>query len=91
MDAKEGQSGLYAWRSIMKGREVIWRGAKWRVGNGESIKLWGDNWLPSLTCPRIQGPLQAKLQDETVSSLLDPTTRLWNLTLLPIVFTLEKA
>ena len=53
MDAKEGQSGLYAWRSIMKGREVIWRGAKWRVGNGESIKLWGDSWLPSLTSPRI--------------------------------------
>ena len=53
MDAKEGQSGSYAWRSIVKGREVIRRGAKWRVGNGESIKLWGDSWLPSLTSPRI--------------------------------------
>lgn len=41
MDAKEGQSVLYAWKSIMKEREVIQRGAKWRVRNGESIKLWG--------------------------------------------------
>ena len=35
--------------------------------------------------------MQAELQDAIVSSLLDPTTRLWNLTLLPIVFTLVKA
>ena len=39
MEAKEGHGGLYAWRSILVGREVIRRGAKWRVGNGESIKL----------------------------------------------------
>ena len=43
MEAKEGHGGLYAWKSILIGREVIRKGAKWRVGNGESIKLWGGN------------------------------------------------
>ena len=39
MEAKEGYRGSYAWRSILKGREAIRQGVKWRVGNGESIKL----------------------------------------------------
>ena len=39
MEAKEGYRGSYAWRSILKGREAIRRGVKWRVGNGKSIKL----------------------------------------------------
>ena len=44
---------------------------KWRVGNGESIKLWGDKWLPSLTHTSLQGPLVAELQDANVSCLIN--------------------
>ena len=43
MEAKESHGGSYSWKSILKGRSVIERGAKWRVGNGESIKIWGAN------------------------------------------------
>ena len=61
MEAEERHGGSYAWKSILKGKEVIWQGAKWRVGNGESIKLWGDNWLPSLQNLRLQSPLTTEL------------------------------
>ena len=44
--AKEG-SGSFAWKSILKGREVIQKGAKWRVGNGENILIYQDRWLPA--------------------------------------------
>ena len=91
MEAKEGQGGLYGWRSILVGREVIWRGAKWRVGNGESIKLWGDRWLPSLSYPSLQGPLVAELQEATVSYLIDPATRTWDSATLSRVFSQDKA
>ena len=86
MEANEGYWGSYAWRSILKGREVIRRGAKWRVGNGESIKLWGDKWLPSLQSPSLQSPLTTKLQNATVSSLINTSTRQWNIQLLPNLF-----
>lgn len=33
LDAKEG-NGSFAWKSILKGREVIKKGVQWRVGNG---------------------------------------------------------
>ena len=35
MEAKESRMGSYAWRSILVGRDVIQRGARWRVGNGK--------------------------------------------------------
>ena len=53
MEAKEGHGGSYAWKRILIGREVIQKGTKWRVGNGESIKLWGNKWLPSFNYPSL--------------------------------------
>ena len=38
--ATDSRSSSYAWRSILKGRDVLQRGARWRIGNGESIKIW---------------------------------------------------
>ena len=35
-DAKE-KNDSYAWKSILKGREVIMRGMRWRIGDGFSV------------------------------------------------------
>lgn len=40
MEVKDLALGSYAWKSILKGREVIQRGPCWRVGDGKSIKIW---------------------------------------------------
>ena len=40
MEAKDSRSGSYAWRSILKGRDVIQRGAWWWIGNGKQVKIW---------------------------------------------------
>lgn len=40
MEAKDLASGSYAWKNILKGREVIQRGSCWQVGDGKSIKIW---------------------------------------------------
>ena len=39
MEAKTPNSASYAWKSIIKGREVIKRGAVWRIGDGTSIRI----------------------------------------------------
>ena len=39
MEATNSRGGSYAWRSIL-GRNVIQRGARWRVGDGKSITIW---------------------------------------------------
>ena len=57
LDAKESTSASYAWKSILKGRDVISRGALWRVGDGKQIRIWGDNWLPIKNNAKITSPV----------------------------------
>ena len=35
LDAKESSSASYAWKSLLKGRDVIIKRAVWRVGDGK--------------------------------------------------------
>ena len=74
--AKEG-SGSFAWRSILKGREVIKKGAQWRVGNGESILIYQDKWLPNPQCNTIQSPPIFFGCDAEVSVLIDKERGCW--------------
>ena len=45
LDASVHPNCSFAWRSILQAREIINRGAIWRVGNGLSIDIWNHRWL----------------------------------------------
>jgi len=47
MESTNPNNYSYAWKSIIKGREVIKRGASWRIGTSAAIDIWGSNWLPT--------------------------------------------
>ena len=40
MEAKELAIGSWAWKNILKGREVIQMGSRFCVDNGKGIKIW---------------------------------------------------
>ena len=40
LEATDSRMGSYAWKSILIGRNIIQRGSRWRVGNGEKISIW---------------------------------------------------
>ena len=65
------------WRSILKGRDVIKRGAVWRIGNGNSVHIWNDRWLPGAVNNKIISPAIVANNNDTVSSLIDQTSREW--------------
>ena len=77
MEARSPSNASYAWKSIMKGREVIKRGTVWRIGTGTSIRVWGDNWLPVKNKPRILSPKLEGTGTIWVSDLIDPINRTW--------------
>jgi hypothetical protein len=36
----------YTWRNIQQAGWILKKGGLWNVGNGKSINIWVDNWLP---------------------------------------------
>ena len=69
-DAK-ASSGSYAWKSILRARKVISMGARWRVGDGNQIRIFEDRWLPFEGSGKIISPCWNLHRDVDVSSLID--------------------
>ena len=47
LEAQVGRKPSYVWRSLMAGREMVEMGSRWCVGNGRSVKIWRDRWIPT--------------------------------------------
>jgi len=45
LDAKASSSPSFTWRSLLCGRDLLKKGLGQVVGDGASIKFWGDKWL----------------------------------------------
>ena len=65
----------------MKAQSLIVNGARWRVGDGGTIRNYKDNWLPGEGNGRVTPPLSFLPKDCTVSSLIDEESKWWNTTL----------
>ena len=91
MEAHDSRSASYAWRSILKGREVLQRGARWRVGNGESIKIWQHSWLPRKHPPQVLSYPISSMENAKVAVLIDESTRQWNEELIDGIFASDEA
>ncbi|XP_065859365.1 uncharacterized protein [Euphorbia lathyris] len=56
---------------------VFKRGLMWRIGDGESIDIWGDNWIPSLNCKTPILCLEHH-KPKVVAELIDVSIRDWD-------------
>ena len=74
-EAQESSSGSHAWHSILKGRDVLLKGARWRVGCGEDISIWNDAWLSSQEHPQVLSDIVLGFEDSRVADLINPSTR----------------
>ena len=89
-DAMVG-SGSYAWKSILKARKVIQLGARWRIGDGSSVKIFKDSWLPGVHSRRVLSPVSILSEDATVDQLIDSDSRWWNTNLVDTIFITSEA
>lgn len=78
--------GSYAWRSILSAWKVIAAGARWRIGNGLSVRVFHDCWLPGEGSGRIISPVSSLHVDVVVADLIDDNTGWWNGMLLDTCF-----
>ncbi|XP_043698525.1 uncharacterized protein LOC122649220 [Telopea speciosissima] len=78
MEARLGANPSWAWRSIMEGQQVLQAGLLWRVGSGEMVDIWNDNWLPTHVNFKLLHPLLEDCPYNRVSQLIDFDNRKWN-------------
>lgn len=61
----------------MSAQAVVEKGMRWRVGNGDSIHIWTDKWLPSTSYTRVLSPVQVLRENAKASELIITETGEW--------------
>jgi hypothetical protein len=77
----------YTWRSMLKGFEVLKKGLICRVGDGSSIDIWRDPWIPRGSTRLPATPKNGLLNK--VNDLINPVTGDWDEALVRDNFTME--
>lgn len=84
MEATAPRAASKTWRAILAGREALKLGLIKRIGSGESVSIWDDDWIPG---PYSMKPM-GKLQDTTlltVNELMNEDHQ-WNVSLVRELF-----
>lgn len=76
LDAQVGSNPSFLWRSIWECKILIKQGAYCRVGNGSSIMIWKDVWLPFAPLMKITTPRPTNTSVFFVSNLI--VNGIWN-------------
>ena len=69
--------GSYAWQSILKARRVVRLGSKWRIGDGKTVRIHGDKWLPNLQSSHVISPQKNFPNNTRVCTLMDVENSRW--------------
>jgi hypothetical protein len=54
-NAQMPRGSSYTWRSLMHGKKLLEIGILWRVGDGKTIRMTKDRWLPN--CHMLLKPI----------------------------------
>ncbi|CAN0899577.1 hypothetical protein LINGRAHAP2_LOCUS20355 [Linum grandiflorum] len=86
LSAALGGSPSYIWRSIRSTQAMIKRGYRWRLGGGNSVRVYLDLWLRDEEHTTIQSSELVGMEDLRVSDLLIPGLCEWEEGLLEELF-----
>ncbi|KAK3225296.1 hypothetical protein Dsin_005158 [Dipteronia sinensis] len=89
LEAENCSYGSFIWRSLLRGREIIEVGSRWRIGSRSSVLIYSDMWIPRPFSFKIQSPPVLSM-DATVRQLMSPSGG-WNIPLVQSSFVSEEA
>ena len=70
----------------MEGRKLLELGLIWRIGNGLSVDIWKDPWIPSIEGFKVQSLRQAWCPLFKVAHLMNHNPKRWNEELIRVLF-----
>lgn len=71
LEAKKGSNPSFIWSSILETQNILKRSCRWRVGDGNTLKIWEDSWLPDTENPKIVTPPFLYLETARVSAIMN--------------------
>lgn len=86
LSAPLGRNLSYSWRSIMATQKIVQIGYQWQIGNGESVGLWSDKWLPIPSSYKPPTFPHFFPDDAKVFALINPKTASWKSDIIHEVF-----
>jgi hypothetical protein len=75
--ATKPRSASYTWRSILHGHKLLVEGVRWGIGDGRSVRILHDHWIPSCP-PEILKPTSPIPANALVHCLIDEESGQWN-------------
>lgn len=91
LDAKLGNNPSFTWTGIIEGQGLLRKGVRWKIGSGQSIRLWNMSWLSRPDNFFIQTPVVDGFNDMVVSDIISPVTGQWDRVLIEGVFSADDA
>jgi len=82
---------LQARRSIMEGQNIVKRGMRWQVGNGQSIRIWMDKRTLNPSIYKIMSPPASLPLEARVCELIEPNHGTWKADLIRSIFLPHEA
>ncbi|XP_026410582.1 uncharacterized protein LOC113305796 [Papaver somniferum] len=71
------KQGSWIWKGICTGLDIIKKNYVWEIGNGKSIHIWKDNWIPNMHRPPSTQLIDHDMKCwklETINALFDRNT-----------------
>lgn len=79
LEAKKYGMTSWAWASLLEGRYLILKGARWQILGGHEVRFWTDNWVLGIPAGHPSPPLHSDICRVKVAEFLDPVSRNWDL------------
>lgn len=78
LNARKGNNPYFIRSSLLETQEIILRHSRWRVGDGTTIRILEDRWLPDKVNPFVSTNPYPYLEAATVSSLKNAQDTGWD-------------
>lgn len=78
LEAPRGSTPSWIWCSLLEGKDLLHKGIRWNVGNGDSIKFWEDEWVPGLTGAKINSLPPEQCDWIKVADFIDQSNQSWD-------------
>lgn len=77
-EAPRGGDVSYIWSGLWQAKELLKKGYRWVVGNGENIRVYEDAWLKCKSDFKVDTENHNQRAVSKVSDLIIPGSKRWD-------------